>query len=238
LQPKPRNIYSNKLFLSASRPGVEWRSNRIICAAAGEVPSTTRLEMVTASPHQVTQLLQAWSEGDQAALDQLMPLVYQELHRLAHRYLGREQRGHTLQTTALVNEAYLRLIEAQQVRWQDRAHFFAISAQLMRRILVDFARARGYRKRGGGAQQVSLDEGLVISPARGADFLALDEALKSLAAIDERKSRVIELRYFGGLSVEETAEVLKVSPETVKRDWRLARTWLLRELSTANSDDT
>ncbi len=187
--------------------------------------------MATPSPQAVTELLLAWNSGDESALEKLMPLVYDELHRLAHRYLGGERAGHTLQTTALVNEAYLRLIDASRVQWQNRAHFFAVSAQLMRRVLVDFARARQYQKRGGGAQQVSLEEALAVSNERGAELLALDDALKTLAAADERASKVVELRFFGGLSIEETAEVLRISPETVKRDWQWAKVWLLRELS-------
>ncbi|MGH9351583.1 MAG: sigma-70 family RNA polymerase sigma factor [Terriglobia bacterium] len=180
--------------------------------------------------HEVTQLLQAWSEGDERALDKLMPLVYNELHRLAQRYMAGERAGHTLQTTALVNEAYLRLVDVQQVSWQNRAHFLGVSAQLMRRILVDFARARHSLKRGGEAPPVALDEALVVSPERGTDLVALDDALNALAAIDLRRSRVVELRFFGGLSVKETAEVLKVSAETVMHDWKLAKVWLLREL--------
>jgi RNA polymerase sigma factor (TIGR02999 family) len=176
-------------------------------------------------------MLVAWSNGDKSALERLTPLVHDELHRLAHRYMNRERPGHMLQTTALVNEAFLRLVDSSRVRWQNRAHFFAVSAQLMRRILVDFARSRAFRKRGGDAVQVSLDEAIAISPLRAADLVALDEALNALSEIDERKSRVVELRFFGGLSIEETAEVLKVSPETVMRDWRLAKVWLLRELS-------
>jgi RNA polymerase sigma factor (TIGR02999 family) len=179
----------------------------------------------------ITELLLAWGNGDESALERLMPMVYAELRRLAHHYMNRERGGHTLQTTALVNEAYLKLIDSSRVRWQNRAHFFAVSAQLMRRILVDFARSRHYQKRGGAARQVSLDEALVVSAARGDDLVALDDALTALAAIDKRKSEVVELRFFGGLSVEETAEVLKVSPDTVMRDWRLAKAWLLRELS-------
>ena len=176
-------------------------------------------------------MLKAWSDGDEAALEQLIPLVYQELHRLAHRYLGRERAGHTLQTTALVNEAYMRLVDWQSVEWQNRAHFFAISAQLMRRILVDFARSRRFAKRGGGAPQVAFDEAMAIAPKRGLDLVALDDALTSLAALDPRQSQVVELRFFGGLSIAETAEVLKVSPGTVRRDWSLAQAWLHRELS-------
>ena len=187
--------------------------------------------MALPSPQEVTGLLQDWCNGDQAALEKLIPLVYAELHRLAKRYMRRENAGHTLQTSALVNEAYLRLIEAHGVRWQNRSHFFAVSAQIMRRILVDFARARWNLKRGGGARQVSLDEGLVVSPERGADLLALDEALEKLAVLNARQSRVVELRYFGGLNEEEVAEVIKVSPRTVRNDWSLARAWLYRELS-------
>jgi RNA polymerase sigma factor (TIGR02999 family) len=182
------------------------------------------------SPAALTELLRAWSDGDDGALAQLTPLVETELRRLARGYMGRERRGHTLQPTALVNEAFLRLTDARQVRWQDRAHFLGISARLMRRVLVDHARSRGFRKRGGGAQRVTLDEGLVASPEPALDLVALDRALETLAAADARKGRVIELRFFGGLSVEETAEVLHVSPQTIKRDWRLAKLWLLREL--------
>ncbi len=182
------------------------------------------------SSQEVTSLLRAWRGGDQGALDKLMPLVYAELHRLAHRCMLRERAGHTLQTTAVVNEAYIRLIDARQIEWKDRAHFFAISANLMRRILVEFARSRGRNKRGGDVRKVELDEAFVISPQRGTDIVALDDALTALAAIDERKAKVIELRFFGGLSVEETAEVLGVSPDTVMRDWRLAKVWLWREM--------
>ncbi len=178
----------------------------------------------------VTSLLHAWRGGDRGALEKLMPLVYDELHRLAHRYMLRERAGHTLQTTAVVNEAYLRLIDAQQVEWKDRAHFFAISANLMRRILVEFARSRGRHRRGGDVRKVELDEAMVISPQRRTDLVALDDALITLAAMDERKAKVIELRFFGGLSVEETAEVLNVSPDTIMRDWRLAKVWLWREM--------
>jgi RNA polymerase sigma-70 factor (ECF subfamily) len=182
------------------------------------------------SPREVTQLLQAWCSGDQTALEKLMPLVYDELHRLAHHYMLHERIGHTLQTTALVNEAYLKLIDAANVGWQNRAHFFAISANLMRRILVDFARTRGYRKRGGNIRKVELNEALVPSPERSVDFVALDSALSSLAAFDPRQAKLVELRFFGGLSVEEAAEVLGVSPRTVKREWAVAKVWLLREM--------
>ena len=193
--------------------------------------------MAQASPEEVTGLLLAWSDGEQAALEKLMPLVYAELHRLAKRYMRREHAGHTLQTSALVNEAYLRLVDARGVRWQNRAHFFAVSAQIMRRILVDFARAKQNLKHGGGALQVTLDEGLVVSPESGADLLALDEALERLAVLNERQSRVVELRYFGGLNEDEVAEALKVSPRTVRSDWSLARAWLYRELSRGGNDD-
>jgi len=186
--------------------------------------------MQTHSPNEITRLLTAWTDGDQSALEKLVPLVESELHRLAHHYMGRERPGHTLQTSALVNEAYIRLIDWKNVRWQNRAHFFAVSAQLMRRILVDFARERNYLKRGGGALQVSLAEAESLRLERSDDLVALDEALAKLSQFDERKGRVVELRFFGGLSVREVAEVLKVSEETVMRDWRLAKVWLLREL--------
>jgi RNA polymerase sigma factor (TIGR02999 family) len=182
------------------------------------------------SAHQVTQLLQAWSEGEQSALEKLMPLVYAELHRMAQRYMAHERSGHTLQTSALVNEAYLRLVDSAYKSWQNRSHFFAVCAQAMRRILVDWARSRQAMKRGGEIRPLELDEALVVAEAPGKDLVALDEALKGLAGVDRRKSQVVELRYFGGLSVEETAEVLQVSSVTVLRDWKLARSWLRREL--------
>jgi len=186
---------------------------------------------------EVTQLLRAWGEGVDGALEQLAPLVENELHRLAHKYMRRERPGQTLQTTALVNEVYLRLIETQQVSWQNRAHFFAISARIMRRILTDFARSRNYLKRGGGSVQVSFDEALVISAEPDADIVAIDAALNLLADLDPRKSQVVELRFFGGLSVEETAEVLKISQQTVMRDWKFAKAWLMRVLSGEAHDD-
>jgi RNA polymerase sigma-70 factor (ECF subfamily) len=192
--------------------------------------TSTIATMTTPSPGAVTQLLRAWSDGDDAALEQLVPLMETELRRLARGYMGRERRGHTLQTTALVNEAFVRLTDARQVRWQDRAHFLGISARLMRRVLVDHARRRGYQKRGGDVQRVTLHEGLVTSPDPAFDLVALDRALEALEKADHRKSQVVELRFFGGLSVEETAQVLGVSPDTVKRDWRLAKLWLLHEL--------
>ena len=178
----------------------------------------------------VTLLLRAWSNGDQSALQGLIPLVEAELRRLARGYMARERRGHTLQTTALINEAFIRLVGTKNVDWQDRAHFLGIAARLMRRVLVDHARVRGVQKRGGGAYAMALEEGMAVSPPADIDLLALDRALTALAAVDERKSRVIEMRFFGGMTVEETAEALAVSPDTVKRDWRLAKLWLLREL--------
>ena len=179
---------------------------------------------------EMTHLLLAWGEGDQAALDQLMPLVYAELRRLAHRHLAGERAGHTLQTTDLVNEAYLRLLDQKQMQWQNRAQFFAVSAQLMRRILVDYARTRHAARRGGTALQVTLEEAAEVSTERSAEMVALDDALTAMARFDERKSRMVELRFFGGLSIEETAEVLKVSPGTVMREWTLAKAWLQREI--------
>ena len=193
--------------------------------------------MTRSSPQELSLLLHAWRGGDEAALGTLMPLVYGELHRLAHRYMVHERAGHTLQTTALVNEAYLRLIDANGVDWQDRTHFFAICANLMRRILVDFARSRGYQKRGGNIRKASLDESVLVSPEPDVDLVKLDDALKALAGIDPRKAKVVELRFFGGLSEEEAAEVLKVSRNTVKRDWRLAKVWLLEELGDEGRDN-
>ena len=190
----------------------------------------------TPSPHRsrahVTELLLAWGRGDRSALDDLVPVVHQELRRLARLQMRGERDNHTLQTTALVNEAFLRLIDLRRIRWQDRAHFLALSSRLMRRVLVDHARSRSYQKRGGGAVNVRLDDdALVASPERGADLVALDDALADLARVNVRVSQVVELRFFGGLTVEETAEALNVSPETVLRDWRLAKVWLLREMS-------
>jgi RNA polymerase sigma factor (TIGR02999 family) len=181
-------------------------------------------------PHEITQLLAEWSEGNQAALDQLYPLVYDELHKMASRYMNRERKGHTLQTTALINEAYVRLVDQRHVHWKNRAHFFAISAQMMRRILIDRARLHAYAKRGGGAEQVSLDEVAVVADERASDLLLLDDALNRLAEMDARRSQVVELRYFGGLSNEEIAGVLKISENTVTRDWNMARAWLYQEL--------
>jgi RNA polymerase sigma factor (TIGR02999 family) len=187
--------------------------------------------MVLPANHDITQLLKAWTTGDEQALEKLTPLVYRQLHQVAQRYMAAERPGHALQTTALVNEVYLRLVDCGQMNWQDRAHFFAVSARLMRRILIDFARSRGYQKRGGGVFHISLDDTPSVCQEPDEQLVAVDDALKALAAVDERKSQVVELKFFGGLSIEETAEVLKVSPETVVRDWRLAKVWLLRELS-------
>jgi RNA polymerase sigma factor (TIGR02999 family) len=189
------------------------------------------------SRHEVTELLHAWSDGKEESLDDLVPLVYEELHRLARHYMNNERSDHLLQTSALVNEAYLRLVDWKNVRWQNRAHFFGVAAQIMRRILVDFARSRNYAKRGGAARQVSLREAEVISAGQGEDLVALDEALERLTAIDARKGRIVELRFFGGLSVDETAEVLKISARTVMREWSLAQAWLHRELIGVKSDD-
>jgi RNA polymerase sigma factor (TIGR02999 family) len=188
------------------------------------------------SPHELTQLLIDCSNGSQAAYDQLFPLVYEELRRLAHRYMSRERLGHTLQTTALVHEAYLRLIDQKHVQWQNRVHFFAIAAQMMRRILITHAQSHFYAKRGGGAVRVSLDEAAILSEERAGELLALDEALTGLTVIDPRRSQVVELRYFGGLSNEEIAEVLKISPNTVMRDWNVAKAWLYREMSKEQAD--
>jgi RNA polymerase sigma factor (TIGR02999 family) len=182
-------------------------------------------------PQEISQLLVSWSNGDEAALEQLVPLVYPELRKLARRYMRKENPGHTLQTSALINEAYLRLVDQQHVQWQDRGHFFAVATQVMRHILIDHARKYRYSKRGSGAQRVPLDEVVVIGQERAVDLLALDDALTSLAKIDERKSKIVELRFFGGLSVEETAEVMKVSSVTVMREWRIAKAWLHREIS-------
>jgi RNA polymerase sigma factor (TIGR02999 family) len=182
------------------------------------------------SSDRVTQLLQAWSDGSTEALEELTPLIYRELHRLAIHYMSRERQGHTLQATAVVNEAYMRLIDWKNACWQNRAHFFGVSAQLMRRILVDHARARSYQKRGAGAHAVPLEEALLISEERSAELVALDDALQRLEKFDPRKARVVELRFFGGVSVEETAEVLKISPFTVVRDWNFAKAWLLVEI--------
>jgi RNA polymerase sigma-70 factor (ECF subfamily) len=205
----------------------------------GDIITTQAMQRLDSTGNDITTLLCAWNEGDQEALKKLTPIVYNELHRLARRYMKQERQGHSLQTTALVNEAYTRLVDYKRMQWQDRAHFFAVSAQVMRRILVDYAR-RHNLKRGAGVHQVSLDQAAVIeadeSTGSPLDFAALDDALNALARIDPRKVQVVEMRFFGGLSVEETAEVLKISTVTVKRDWRAAKTWLYRELSGGTSD--
>jgi RNA polymerase sigma factor (TIGR02999 family) len=185
----------------------------------------------TQKQHEITELLAEWSDGNQSALDELYPLVYDELHRLARRYMSRERKGHTLQTTALINEAYVRLVDQKNVHWANRSHFFAISAQIMRRILIDHARRHAYAKRGGGAQKVSLDEAVAVTSGIGSEMIRLDEALKMLAEMDPRRSHVVELRYFGGLNNEENAGVLHVSENTVTRDWNMARAWLYQQLS-------
>lgn len=187
---------------------------------------------------EVTQLLLDWGNGDKAALDKLVPVVYQELRRLAGYYMRRERPGHTLQTSALVNEAYMRLVDYKQMHWQSRAHFFAVAAQAMRRILVEHARKRHFAKRGGGAVQVSLDEAATVSEKQAADLIALDDALTGLEAIDPRKSRIVELRYIGGLNIEETAEVLGISPATVQREWRSAKAWLYRAIANTRDDES
>jgi len=201
------------------------------------MPALASLEIMS-TPHNVTQLLVAWSDGDRAALDQLIPLVNAELRRLAGRYMRREKTGHSLQTSALVNEAYLRLVNQRDVRWQNRAHFFGIAAQLMRRILIDHARSYKYAKRGGGAIRVSLDETAAVTEARAAELLAVDEALEKLTELDARKGRIIELRFFGGLNLEETAEVMGISSPTVQREWRTAKAWLHRILSDGDMADS
>jgi RNA polymerase sigma-70 factor, ECF subfamily len=186
--------------------------------------------MSNSNPHDVTKLLKAWSGGDQQALNDLLPAVYQEVRKLARSYLRRERADHTLQATALVNEAYLRLVDQREVEWNNRAHFFGIAAQVMRRVLVDHARMRKADKRGSGEQPVLLDEALVAAPDAHLDLVAVDDALAALAALDPRQAKIVELRFFGGLSIEETAEVANVSPATVKREWAAARAWLRREL--------
>jgi RNA polymerase sigma-70 factor (ECF subfamily) len=180
---------------------------------------------------QMTRLLVDWSNGDKSALDKLMPVVHNELRRLARRYMNRERKGHTLQTTALVNEVYLKLIDQRNVTWQNRAHFFAVAAKLMRRILVDYARSRQYAKREGDRHKIELEEAALVSKERGTELIAVDDALMSLEMIDARKAKVVELRFFGGLTIEETAEVLQTSPATIERDWTTARAWLYREIS-------
>lgn len=192
---------------------------------------------MSSSPN-ITELLLAWGEGDEAALEQLIPLVYQELHRLARHYMRQEQPGHTLETTALINEAYLRLVDSNRMHWQNRSHFYALCARAMRRILIDHAKSRHRAKRGGGGLQVSLDEVASLAQDRAAELILLDEALRRLESFDKRKSQVVELRFFGGLSIEETAEVMKISTISVSRDWNTAKAWLYREMSGKEPDDT
>ena len=202
-----------------------------------KIPALTPTDVIVPeTSRHVTELLLAWSGGDDSALERLMPVVHAELRRLARREMRRERPGHTLQTTALVNEAYLRLVDMAGVTWNDRVHFFAVSARLMRRILVDYARSRRYQKRGGGATVLPFDEGLTVAADAGIDLVALDDALAALATLDLRKSQVVELRFFGGLSVDETATALHVSTGTVMRDWRLAKAWLLKQLDTRQND--
>lgn len=214
--------------------------NVIICPYTYNPAKAISMQDCSEGPSkvEVTQLLKAWGTGDDQALERLTPVVEKELHRIAHRCMARERPGHTLQTTALVNEVYLRLVDVNAVDWQDRAHFFAISARMMRRILTDFARSRNYQKRGAGAVQVSFDEALMVTPEKDADIMALDGALKEFAVVYPRQSQVVELRFFGGLEVRETAEALKISPETVKRDWRFAKAWLLRAMSGETAGET
>jgi RNA polymerase sigma factor (TIGR02999 family) len=193
--------------------------------------------VMVSSQNEVTQLLLDWSKGDKAALDKLVPVVYQELRRLARHYMRRERPGHTLQTSALVNEAYMRLVDYRHMRWQSRAHFFAVAAQAMRRILVEHARKRHFAKRGAGGVKVSFDEAAIVSQEQASDLVALDDALTSLETMDPRKARIVELRYIGGLNIEETAEVLDISPATVQREWRAAKAWLYREIQEGTRDD-
>jgi RNA polymerase sigma factor (TIGR02999 family) len=188
---------------------------------------------MSALPEEITQLLLKWSKGDDAALDHLIPLVYPELRKLARRYMGRQDPAHTLQTSALINEAYLRLVDQQAVEWRDRAHFFAAAAQMMRHILIDHARSHRYAKRGAGAQHIPLDDVTVVSQERAAELIALNDALTRLAKIDQRKGQIVELRFFGGLTVDETAEVMKLAPITIKREWRSAKAWLHSEIGSS-----
>jgi RNA polymerase sigma-70 factor (ECF subfamily) len=195
------------------------------------------MSVTRSSAGEVTQLLANWGDGDESALNKLIPLVYEELRRIAHRQMAKERAGHTLQTTALVNEAYLRLVGAAEVPWRDRAHFFALSAQLMRRVLVDHARGHGRAKRGGAIKKLSLDESIAIPVGPDSTILELDEALKALAVVDVRKAKTVELRFFGGFSVEETAKTLKVSVSTAMNDWKFAKVWLLREMQRKREED-
>jgi RNA polymerase sigma factor (TIGR02999 family) len=220
-----------------SRVGLENHGRSVIIRASYRTASQTKGEAMIPASQDVTRLLVDWSNGDQAALEKLLPLVNAELRQLARRYMRRESPGHTLQTSALVNEAYLRLIDQRNVQWQNRAHFFGIAAQLMRRILIDHARSHHYAKRGGGALRVSLDEAAAVTEARAAELLAVDEALEKLTTMDARKGRIVELRFFGGLTEEETAEVMGISSPTVQREWRAAKAWLRRMLTDRKDDE-
>jgi RNA polymerase sigma factor (TIGR02999 family) len=222
---EPRRKAANIFSISCKNFRRAFESVDIICAHIGPIL------MSAPSSHEITQLLLAWRDGDQSALDKLVPLVDRELRRLAKSYMSRERASHTLQTTALINEAYVRLIDAPNVQWQSRAHFYGIAAQVMRRVLVDFARRRNYRKRGSGAYQITFNEALTVTAAEDPNVLAVDQVLTELAKIDERKARVVEMRFFGGLTEKETAVALNISAETARRDWRLAKAWLLRQLS-------
>jgi len=228
---RPEATEREGLF-QARAPLERGRYNVVTLRKSSRAPGCSSMGSPTTA---VTKLLQAWSGGDEEALEKLTPLVYAELRRRARRYMAQERQGHTLQTTALVNEVYLRLVDIRRVDWKDRAHFLAMCARLMRRVLTDFARGRNYQKRGGKSPRVELDEALLISGGPRADLVALDDSLKALAAFDPRKSQVVELRFFGGLSVDETAQVLKVSTETVKRDWKLARAWLCENMTRESS---
>ncbi|MFY9556406.1 MAG: sigma-70 family RNA polymerase sigma factor [Blastocatellia bacterium] len=208
---------------------------RDIIRAACSYSCNPQGSVMTPSPKSITELLIEWRDGDQTALNRLIPLVYEELHRLARYYMRRERPGHTLQSGALVNEAYLRLVDHKGMRWQNRAHFYAVASQAMRRVLVDHARSRHYAKRGGGTQVVTIDQAEGVFQKQAADLIALDEALTDLSTIDPRKSRIVEMRYFGGMTVEETAEVLGIAPVTVMREWSTAKAWLLRAISTGES---
>lgn len=215
-------------FCPADEPVAKWYNPRIL---HNKVYLENAFNMTTPAPDEMSQLLRDWSNGDQAALDKVIPVVYEELRRLAHHYMRKERVGHTLQTTALVNEAYMRLANYKKMRWQSRAHFFAVAAQVMRRILVENARSKNFAKRGGGVEKISLDETAIVSEGRSAEVMAVDQALCELESWDPRKGRIVELRFFGGLSIEETAEVLKVSPTTVQREWRSAKAWLYKAIS-------
>ena len=237
LSPSVRDSIAAGRAIGVSPCGRELRAIVLSCSSSQfepidyELIGTAAYQKMKTSANEITGLLKAWRDGNKEALDKLMPLVYSELRGLAHRYVRREGPGQTIQTTSLVHEAYLRLVGRDEVAWQNRAHFFAVCAEVMRSLLIDRARARLAKKRGGGAHQVEFDEALSASPSRDENLLALNEALERLASVDERKSRIVEMRYFGGMSVEETALVLELSPITIKREWLKARAWLFRELA-------